>query len=237
MAARTILVEGNIASGKSTLIATLAERRPDVVDGVMEEIGRDFLDAFHTQPAHYGFALQMVQQLRRAHSLSVAPPLSRIRLLDRSVVGDYAFALWNAALGNLNAVEWRLYREQAGQRIVLPPNAAVVWLVDDADSCLARRRRRDKHVPDNALMYMRGLHVAHMLVLATLPASTPVLEWQWRAYTSHSSDASIDRVIDAFRHGISPPVRMGERAMAALDELACSDDVRRFLASWFDDNK
>ena len=231
-----ILVEANIGAGKTTLARTMAERRPDQFVASIEEVGDYFLEAFHREPERYGFPLQMVQQLRRQSTLqqqSRAP----IRLIDRSVVGDYAFALWNRALGNLNAVDWRLYLEQAGpvdQLVPLDDRHVVVWLNDDTASCLLRRQRRDTIVPDNAESYMQGLEVAHMLVLARLPKSVPVAEWHWAQYGRQTADADIDRLVERFRSIQGQPEHLEKRARRALEELDCSREAKDFLLKWFE---
>ena len=219
----------------------MAERMPDEFEASIEEVGDLFLDAFHREPGRYGFPLQMVQQLRRQANLQRPSSVAPVRLIDRSVVGDYAFALWNRALGNLNAVDWQLYLEQAGPIQHLVPSDGlhmVVWLNDDAASCLLRRRRRDSTVPADADAYMRGLEVTHMLVLARLPKSVPVTEWQWREYARQGSDKDIQWLAERFRSiPDRPPSELPQRARRALDELECDRDVKGFLVEWFDDGE
>jgi deoxyadenosine/deoxycytidine kinase len=236
-----LMIEGNIGCGKTTLARTMAERMPNDFEASIEEVGDLFLEAFHREPGRYGFPLQMVQQLRRQANLqrqSTAAAAAPMRLIDRSVVGDYAFALWNRALGNLNAVDWQLYIEQAGPIEHLVPSDGqhlVVWLNDDAASCLLRRRRRDSSVPANADAYMHGLEVTHMLVLARLPDSVPVAEWQWREYARQSSDKDIQRLAERFRSIRGRPPELPQRARQALDALECDAHVKGFLVEWFGD--
>ena len=179
---RALLVEGNIGVGKSTYVTALAAQTDFKL--VPETIGARFLSAFYTEPHVYGFALQMTQHITRAILLVRAQSEYQTTLLDRSIVGDYAFALWNYASGNLTARAWALYQEQAGASIAEAlqrydaDKIHIVFLHDDAQACSDRQRARGD-AADVPLSYLQGIEAAHLIVLSLVPAKYNVTELHW----------------------------------------------------------
>jgi len=204
-ARRVILLEGNIGAGKSTLCRVLDQyRRSHEMRTVMEQVGDAFTRLFYTDPARYGFAMQLALHGQRVAALrdAVVSSVGDVTtVLDRSVLGDWAFALWNAALGNMNSDEWAVYLERAGDTpgaALLQTNgatgvAAVLFLSDDPASCHVRVHRRGGVDADAVtLEYLQGLEAAHLLVLNSIqPYRIPVIELHWAEYASTARAGAI----------------------------------------------
>ena len=228
-----LMVEGNIGAGKSTLCGEMeriggTEPRPHVV---YESVGAHFMEAFYATPQRYAFALQMVQQAKRAAALLRANDMAATTatVFDRSVVGDYAFALWNAASGNMSAADWRLYREQAGDSVgealtragAHPEANVLVYLSDDAAACHVRQVRRDAAVPITIdIGYLRGVHAAHLVCLACVPRAYRIVELDWSAY------AHPDQCAQTLAALLAPTQQLpslDRDALAARARAACAD--------------
>jgi len=223
-----VLVEGNIAAGKSTFVTSFARAHPRArVE--QERIGERLLDAFYRAPERYAFALQMTQQAQRAASFERAICSSSETILDRSVLGDYAFALWNTALGNLTRDEWHMYQEAAGETVAevlcraVPQDVTILFLNDASSACSARQRVRDQQSIDAS--YMSGVEAAHLLVMARVPREYKLVELYWDEYTATLPPA---RAVDERR------TTLHARAAAAIAALQCSASARKFLTAMLD---
>jgi deoxyadenosine/deoxycytidine kinase len=228
------LIEGNIAVGKSTFMRTMQRQCPAVYCRA-ENVASQFLAAFYAEPARYAFALQMMQLARRQGELECAcihlVHADTSTFLDRSVLGDYAFALWNTAAGNLTRAEWQMYRAEAGERVadvlprVHPKDLTILFLNDDVDACAERQRQRDAAPIDRE--YLAGLHAAHLVVMALVPDEYTLIELQWTEYAA----------FDAARPVPNRRATLRERARATIDALTCSASAREFLTATLDEQR
>jgi len=230
------LIEGNIGVGKSTLCDQFKTMPASVV--VCESVGNRFVQAFNNNRGRFAFALQMTQLTKRQYALQLALARSdnTTTLIDRSLVGDFAFALWNAASANLAPDEWALYCEQAGNKPQLPKSSRriiVVFLHDDVESCAFRQRRRDQYEIDTD--YLAGVEAAHLVCLACLDPSITVVELYWREYAR--DHANTDFLNDAVRDTTTVLQRretFKDRARQAV--LALSNTrAQQYLLDYLDD--
>lgn len=182
------LLEGNIAAGKTTLCGEL--RRVTT-----ERMDNNLLTLFTANPEKYAFAIQMIMQSERRATLEGAlrktsPDTGSV--IDRSVVGDWAFATCNRAMNSLKDPEWAAYKARAGNT---PTEAllrvtdgqvdpvCVVFLDATAVSCLERAHARGGvDVKTMTLTYLQCLEAAHLVVLASLHGSVPVVRVPWDEY-------------------------------------------------------
>jgi deoxyadenosine/deoxycytidine kinase len=247
---RAILVDGNIGAGKTTLVCALASAQPTHYRAAPEAIGPRFLAAFYATPVEYGFALQMTQHAQRSALLQEALAADEhVTLLDRSILGDYAFALWNAASGNLNAEHWTLYREQAGAsiadalsaRLAEPRAVRLVYLHSGADECGARQRVRDAALVGASAIppaYMRGIEAAHALVFALVPDDYALDVLYWREYASPrgvellaGSSSSSQQRDDLDMRARRAALRANARATVV--RLVADERAREFMLAWY----
>lgn len=243
------LIEGNIAVGKSTLCRALAAACPGIV-AVQEHVGDMFMQRFYEAPDEYGFALQMTLHAERVKLLLLArlaatqttlAPATRAVLLDRSLLGDWAFAAWNTATGTLTPPQWALYLDRAGatplaamhRAGITPATATVVFLHDDAPACRGRVLQRDGVDSGGATdEYLAGLDAAHLLVMAAIANDWPVVQMPWAAYSTPDGVARVKQAIVAGAPdrvaGCMPATSLAYRARIAIDCIA-SAGPRVFL--------
>jgi len=148
-----IALEGNIGVGKSTLSAkfkTIFSQRC----AVYKEKGNEkFLQLFYGDPKTYGFAFQWGMLKTRQYQLSLAQhdkkygrlPQRQFYFWDRSMIGDYIFALLNHMLGSISEQEMAVYEDEFGGSIrtldSIPFFSAVdcyVLLNDEPENCKYR---------------------------------------------------------------------------------------------------
>ena len=247
-----VLVEGNIGAGKSTLCTSL-ETRDDDADGmcvrvVDERVGDELLKAFYNNRRRYAFAMQLRQLSLRQAAFSAAVERrhspSTTTILDRSLVGDFAFALWNWASSSIDDDEWRLYCEAAGDEpfgaATSPtPSLVIVYLHDDVESCSFRQTKRDRRTID--VKYLRGIEAAHLVVLAHVVAARRhcVVELHWAEYARQRTSRRETFDIIAGRASLPDADELERRRTSlskrAADAIERLDDAtaRRRLASYF----
>lgn len=168
-----VLVEGSIAAGKTTFVARLGD-----ADGVYvhtENVDAAFLAAFYAENSH-AFALQTLMAGVRTTTLRLTADVPGVHLLDRSVVGDYAFALTNSALGAMSPTEWRLYTHFVGGTTPAAlmsrystETTRVLYVRVPASTMHERQRARDG-ADSIASAYLDAVHAVHELVMAALVA-------------------------------------------------------------------
>jgi deoxyadenosine/deoxycytidine kinase len=117
-----IALEGNIGVGKSTLSAKFKTIFPKKC-AIYKEKGNDkFLQLFYNDPKTYGFAFQWGMLKTRQYQLRLAQhdtkygriPPRQFYFWDRSMIGDYIFALLNHMLGSISQNELAVYEDEFG---------------------------------------------------------------------------------------------------------------------------
>jgi deoxyadenosine/deoxycytidine kinase len=231
------MLEGSIGAGKTRLAALLASAAHVVV-----ETGDDGLRRlFRAWPDAYAFALQVAMQRERATTLRYESSglVARARtVLDRSVVGDLAFAAVNAARGNISADEYDAYTSLAGRTVdaalalASAPRAhlTLVYLRSPPDACSRRQTARDGFTIEPA--YMAELTYAHELVAeqAARSARARLVVLEWAEYSAATSAADFFELVDgraavasaAWSSASAPPLGLADLddgVRARLDAL------------------
>lgn len=120
-----IEVEGNLGSGKSTvlrhLLEAFQEKDPGVCSVFGELINNDFLGAFYSNSKKYGFAFQMYMLTTRLYQIDEASRQAKseqkIAFLDRGAVGDTLFAVLSEKRGNMDQQDMAVYKSVCRQRL------------------------------------------------------------------------------------------------------------------------
>lgn len=137
-----IAIEGGIGAGKSTLARWIRAHTEALVT---DEATSALMPAYYADPTRWGFAVQVDTITQRARALRSAHTLSSLTptWLDRSVVGDRAFARANHATQRLSASEYMLYRDLYDALVTYDTELphAVIYL-EVSDDTLAQRRER-----------------------------------------------------------------------------------------------
>ena len=169
---RIILLEGNIAAGKSTVGRALKASGmfdfiEEPVDAWQSGFASNLLDAFYRDMERWAFTFQTMAFLTRAKTWKEALPLtshSRV-ILERSLLTDrYVFATNSYRLGGMSEVEWQVYCELwdlvvSGYSV--EPDC-ILYYRTPADVCLqrigVRGRGEESGIP---LEYLRQLEKLH----------------------------------------------------------------------------
>jgi len=120
-----IALEGNIGVGKSTLSSKFKTIYPKRCAVYKEKGNEKFLQLFYEDPKTYGFAFQWGMLKTRQFQLSLAKhdtkhgrlPPRQFYFWDRSMIGDYIFALLNHMLGSISPQEMAVYEDEFGGSI------------------------------------------------------------------------------------------------------------------------
>lgn len=109
-----ISIEGNISSGKSTFCNAVCLL--NYVKVVFEKVNRRLLKSFLSNPKQYALAMQSVRVSRRLQELELLShyknPHKNVILLDRSVLGDFAFVNKQFLDLNMNIEDMCSYNEE-----------------------------------------------------------------------------------------------------------------------------
>lgn len=203
---RVIALEGLIGAGKSTLVDKIKSHDPDV-EVLKEQINPFLLDLFYSNPSKYGFAMQwaaLQQRIYQSKLLKYCPPplvsdedtqtshylphrknyckSASDCVWDRSMLGDYAFALWNHLTGNLDQKEMEAYESMFGASVSVNHPAQLrdtpfvshvdtyFWLVDDPMECKRRVELRQSNAAEQGIpdQYYQGLEDVHIFLFLKL---------------------------------------------------------------------
>ncbi len=161
-----VVIEGNIGSGKSTLSNWLAAKTSwQLLHEPVDD--NPILDGFYKDPARNAFAMQVYMLQIRAQDHAYAASRQSPVIMDRSILGGDVFANVHRKLGNINDVEWLVYRtlyhdklEQLyhSHRHESPP-FTLVYLEVDPEVSFERMRNRNRAVESSvSLAYLRELN-------------------------------------------------------------------------------
>jgi deoxyadenosine/deoxycytidine kinase len=184
-----IFLEGNICAGKTSLCKRMTKHTDWL--HVAEPLHTALFNMFNekhgsgdsVQLSAVSFAFQMVMHERRKRAVATAALMDGNRewsVLDRSLVGDYAFALCNFLNGSMDQYQYELYHDQQERDVVAlvkpelddfvarASRPKLVFLVQSAAQCLARLRKRAGSDTDMPLDYLVGVSIAHYMCMVRL---------------------------------------------------------------------
>lgn len=175
------MIEGAIATGKTRAFTRLcaADRGRAFRAVYSENVDKTFLARFYAENS-YAFALQMMMAASRVTTLQLSAHFGGAFLFDRSVVGDYVFALAVRANGDLSPQEWRMYQAYVGATpaAALAKHAAgarvrVLYTRVPVERMIAYQAARDPE-PIPAAYLRRVLAVYELVIASLIDADVPV---------------------------------------------------------------
>lgn len=112
-----VAIEGNIGAGKTSICAELSKYSHQYK--ILKEEINGLLPYYYEDPKKYAFAFQWTMLKSRIYQFNIAYTENKFRkdinyVVDRSVLGDYAFAIHNFLLGTLSSNEMDVYEETLG---------------------------------------------------------------------------------------------------------------------------
>jgi deoxyadenosine/deoxycytidine kinase len=174
-----VLLEGNIAAGKTTLgQALLASEQfgfvPEPVARWQTGFATNLLERFYTDTPRWAFTLQIGAFVTRAQTFD-DPPDRPVVVFERSIYCDrhvFAKSLHEQSL--MDDTEWALYChfwEYLSN--VVPVPDAIIYLRTPADECFrrlgVRGRAEEKGITLNYLMHLETCHDEWLLTPGEIP--------------------------------------------------------------------
>lgn len=180
-----ILLEGNIAAGKTTLGTALAASGyfvfvPEPVERWQSGFAANLLERFYADTPRWAFTLQICAFVTRTQAVQSAPDDHRDVVFERSIYCDrHVFARSLFEQGLMDSTEWALYQHFWEQfKAAMPLPDAIIYLRTPAEEChrrlLARGRPEEHSISLDYLRHLERCHDAWLRDPAV--AECPVLE-------------------------------------------------------------
>lgn len=175
-----IAIEGAIGAGKTTLCRYI-RRNLDAI--VIDEAESALLTEYIEEPRRWSFAVQTDLLIKRCAALRVAHQKARRKecpiFLDRSIVGDRAFARANWRQNRMNAAEYAIWCDLYDElmQYTAPPDI-VVYLDVSVEKALQRSIQRDQWTRERE--YILELSRTHEEALEDLKShGTYIMRVDW----------------------------------------------------------
>ena len=187
-AADTIIIsiEGNIGTGKSTLLATLKEKYAadpsihfmaepvDVWDTIVDGQGVTILEKYYANQKKYAFSFQMMAYISRIAAIRAALKKKyRIIILERSVYTDSAvFAKMLFHDQKIEDIEYMIYMKWVDEFISDLPPIKFIYVQANPEVSYERVLKRGRAGETIPLAYLQNCHKYHeewLLVENTQP--------------------------------------------------------------------
>jgi deoxyadenosine/deoxycytidine kinase len=175
-------IEGNIGSGKSTLIESLKKIKtnfiflPEPVDlwnEIVDSNGTTILENYYKEPKQYAFSFQMMAYITRLQQVKDcvknSPPdcviiTERCLYTDREV---FAKMLYDS--GNISQIEYSIYLKWFDSFIEKDVLTGIIYMKSDPELCSKRichrNRKGEESIP---LEYLTNCHNYHETWLTSL---------------------------------------------------------------------
>jgi deoxyadenosine/deoxycytidine kinase len=178
-----VLLEGNIAAGKTTLGQQLVDSGlfafiPEPVERWQTGFAANLLERFYTDTQRWAFTLQICAFVTRSQAIRTLPNHRHI-LFERSIYCDrHVFAKNLHQHGFMDDTEWALYSHfwEYFQESVPAPDA-ILYLRTPADECFRRLQLRGRAEEKGITVeYLRQLEARHNeWLLDGVTAEAPVI--------------------------------------------------------------
>ena len=175
MPSTIISIDGNIGSGKSTLIELLkCHYKGDVV--VLEEpvniwnnivddkSNEDIITKFYKNKMKYAFSFQILALISRIKMIKkiVSENPNIVIIVERSIMTDrYVFCKMLYDEGYINDIEYKVYLSIFDEFINDMPISGVIYLYADSKTCYRRILSRDRKGEDVDIEYLKKCESYH----------------------------------------------------------------------------
>ena len=175
-------VEGNIGSGKSSLISVLKQRLNKLNDmpiiylsepvSVWENIidlqGKNIIEKYYENQEKYAFPFQMLAYISKIHQLKEIIKNNKevIIICERSVYSDKeVFAKMLYDYKKINTIEYSIYLKWFDEFIKDIPITGIIYVNTNPEICEQRIIKRNRKGENMSLEYLENCHDYHELWL------------------------------------------------------------------------
>lgn len=198
---QSIVLEGVPCVGKSTLARSLQEHGSCIC--LEEERDDDLLEEFFANASNNAFWFQLYKLKKRQLTILSLPfklpgetLLSTVRptyVIDRSLPGDMAFALYQYAVGNMKAKHMELYMREAST--VAWPKPSVIFYLTAEPHVLCQRVRARGYTSEIAhydATYFELMDACHRVAFRLCGIDRQIVElgWDKQRTTAAASEAN-----------------------------------------------
>ena len=173
-----VSVEGNIGSGKSTILKALRERYQEIEgipivyvdepvnqwEQIKSKEGKNMIELFYANPSKYAFSFQMMAYISRLtmikHAVQTNP--KSVIITERCLLTDYAiFASMLHEQGHLLDEEFEIYKTWFHTFQQDIPITSIVYIRCDPTTAFTRCKNRARVGEEIPLDYLTKCHEKH----------------------------------------------------------------------------
>ena len=172
-------VDGNIGSGKSTLIKLLKKKYrslgdkkivflPEPVDiweSIKDKNGKNVIECYYDDQIKFAFPFQMMAYISRVHQIREIMNNSddnTIIICERSVYTDkHVFAKMLHDNGTMNDIEIQIYKKWFDEFVKDFPFSGIIYVGAEPSKSLERVKIRNRKGEDIPLSYLNMCHQYH----------------------------------------------------------------------------
>lgn len=182
MTGRVIAIEGGIGAGKTTAGCILKDTIPNS-KFFEEKVTEDLLQLFLDDMKKYAFAFQLSMLESRINTQREARQFAEnggIAFIDRSTIGDRAFALLQYEKGNISEREWEVYESIFRKNTYHPDKIVYLDCVPQISLERIKKRDRSSETKDYTIDYLTSLSESYEKVLRTT-FLIPITRIEWNS--------------------------------------------------------
>jgi deoxyadenosine/deoxycytidine kinase len=165
-------IEGNIGSGKSTLISRLKENNNsflflpepiDVWDEIKDSSGVTVLEKYYEDNKRYAFSFQMMAYISRLSQIRKAIKSGiQVIVSERCVFTDYyVFAKMLYDSSKISEIDYLIYKKWFDEFIDDVPQPNIIYIRASPETCLKRVVKRNRKGESIPLEYLKMCHDYH----------------------------------------------------------------------------
>jgi len=206
LAGKILVLEGLISAGKSTAsqeLMTAADAMGIKTHFFAEPLNQSLLELFLSNQKKYAFTFQMAMLIKRQAIYREAFELAKegyFCIIDRSLYGDYCFALMHMNRGNIDPIEWGTYLDSLNSEKFEHPDYVVYLKVTPETAiirCAARDRRGEGSYDTE---YFRELCEIYDSVIPSSPANGMIiLDWNKHREIEDIAPAILSAILKAHK--------------------------------------
>lgn len=205
-----IVLEGTISAGKTTLgqnIVDLLSQSDLPVKFFQEYVNESLLQQYISNMGKYSYSFQLIMQSHRIHNYKLARQFSNqggIAIVDRSIIGDYAFALMQKNKGFITEQEWLIYNDIFVQENIIQPDG-IIYLACSSNIVIHRISQRGiKCESAYDETYLLELEEAYKIAFEANKITCLTIDWNKDRSNKKGSEKALKILKSYIRHFIVP---------------------------------